>query len=698
MKRIFILLTMMMLIVSCGYSGKTGRVTLIFDEPASLSKAAGVSTPDNVSRISVTVHGSDMDKIGPLSVDPLTNTITFEVPAGNERKFDAKAYNSDDTLIYQGSTTARINAGADNVITITMRSAMSDVTSLIIAAGDGELTLSWNNPSDSEFEGVTVMRKTGSSSVDEYDGVLVYYGSAETFTDKNLTNGTAYFYTVFACDTSGNFSVGVSGQSTPVLEILFFRGYDSTHGIELWKTDGTVTGTALVKNIAEDTQGPRSSDPLGFIYFNGKTYFSAGDATYGNELWVSDGTEAGTVMLKDILPGVQGSSPSNFIVYQNKLFFSAAGSYDTSSGYTDTELWVTDGTAKGTVLVKDINTTLVSGSETVTYPSSPSNFIIFNNKLYFSAAGSYYPTTYTFDTELWVTDGTSSGTVQVANINTEAIPETAVTSGSFPSNFTIFNNRLYFTANQYDSDLGSTKELWVSDGVPVGSGGVTEMVVDIYPVNSDDPSNLTVYNNRLYFSAYDAAHGSYGPELWVTDGTAGGTSLVKDINTLTYDTGSGLEYYGSNPANLTVFNNLLYFAAYDAINNREIWSTSGSEAGTNIAMNINPVIIIDSSSTYGSNPNNFTIYNGRLYFTADDGTNGIELWSTNGTEYGYIDLNAGSNGTNSFASFDNRPMTVYKGKLYFYTGTTYNDGKFWVTDGTLNGTIKLADAEGVASK
>lgn len=678
---VLLIIAMVSLIISCGHSGKTGMVTLNFSTPASKSKAVGVNTPpESVKQITVTVRAPDMEKIGPLTVDMVTNSITFELPAGAERKFDAKAYNSDKTMNYQGSITSDINEGVNNIITIRMRSALADASSFAAVAGDGEVFLNWINPEDSAFAGVKIMRKVDSSPVDEYDGDLVYIGNAVAYTNKGLTNGTMYYYSIFVCDTSGNYSSGVQVQKTPALELLFFAGKDETNGIELWTTNGTVDGTRIVKNIAgpDNLTNILNSDPYQFVYYNGKTFFIADDGVNGRELWVTDGTEAGTVMVKDIFPGSSGSNILYMTVYNNKLYFSAVSSHDANYNY-DTELWVTDGTKAGTVLVKDI----YPG----TYGSNPSNLTVFNNKLYFAANDGIY------GTELWVTDGTETGTAIVTDLNTGDINNPTPVSSSNPSNLTVFKNKLYFSAESFDLDLGSTAELWVSDGIPVISGGKTVMVADIYPLDSDNPANLTVFNNNLYFTAND---GTYGTELWVTDGTpvssGGVTGLVKDINPI--------ETAGSNPSNFIVYNNMLYFSAMDgntlrvpAVHGLEVWYSDGT-IGNASYIDINPTVL-DGTNTSSSSPNHFIVYNSKLYFTANDGTNGRELWVTDGTNTSMIELNAGSGVINSFVGYDEHQMKIYKGKLYFYTGTSSDDGRFYVKDGTENPPIKLADAEGV---
>lgn len=121
---------------------------------------------------------------------------------------------------------------------------------------------------------------------------------------------------------------------------------DATHGDELWKSDGTAAGTVLVKDINAGSYGFY----LGSLTAVGSTlYFLAFEGADGEELWKSDGTADGTVMVKDIDPGGDGSYPIDLVNAGGTLYFSA---YDKADGY---ELWKSDSTAAGTVLVENIN-------------------------------------------------------------------------------------------------------------------------------------------------------------------------------------------------------------------------------------------------------------------------------------------------------------------------------------------------------
>ena len=175
---------------------------------------------------------------------------------------------------------------------------------------------------------------------------------------------------------------------------LFFVANDSASGTELWKTEGTAAGTVKVKDIVP---GSAQGSNINFLTdVNGTLFFSAGDTTHGVELWKSDGTDAGTVMVKDINPNAGSSLPS-FITNVNGTAFFVA-----NDGVHGKALWKSDGTANGTVLVKDVNT----DPNTAADPFF-SNLVAFNGQLFFTAHDA------THGVELWKSDGTGAGTVMI---------------------------------------------------------------------------------------------------------------------------------------------------------------------------------------------------------------------------------------------------------------------------------------------
>ncbi|MBN9485057.1 MAG: hypothetical protein BGO70_11290 [Bacteroidetes bacterium 43-93] len=355
---------------------------------------------------------------------------------------------------------------------------------------------------------------------------------------------------------------------------LFFCAYGGRYGDELWSTDGTTAGTCMVKDI--NVNGPGSygfgSLPAGFTEINGKLIFSANSDSTGRELWITDGTTAGTYLLKDIYAGIGHSNPNNYTKLGNKIIFTA------QTVSTGTELWVTDGTTNGTQLLKDI----YSGAQS----SSASFFTSLNGKVYFQANDGIN------GAELWATDGTASGTKMLLDISTGP-------GSSSPSSLTELSGKIYF----YAATMQYGSELWISDGTPSG----THIVKDIYPGYKSSlesisvnplPTKLAVLNSRLYFSALDSAHGY---ELWCSDGTDTGTYMVKDINP-----GAGNSYSVNQ---YIVYKGKLFFSAFDDTYGKELWVTDGTATGTQLVTDLVPGIT-------GSVPSCFAIYQNLLFYKA----------------------------------------------------------------------------------
>jgi ELWxxDGT repeat protein len=150
---------------------------------------------------------------------------------------------------------------------------------------------------------------------------------------------------------------------------LYFSADDGSHGEELWKSNGTAAGTLIVKDI---WSGSGSGSPQKLIRVNNLLYFTATNNVYGRELWKSNGLSSGTVLVKDIFPKGTGSNPGYLTNVNGIVFFSAS---DGPHGY---ELWKSDGSSTGTVLVKDIRTAYKISS-------GPQQIVNVNGVVYFTA-------------------------------------------------------------------------------------------------------------------------------------------------------------------------------------------------------------------------------------------------------------------------------------------------------------------------
>lgn len=459
-------------------------------------------------------------------------------------------------------------------------------------------------------------------------------------------------------------------------------------GRELWKTDGTESGTVLVKDIRP---GVEDSNPANLINVNGTLFFTATNGVDGTELWKSDGTASGTVMVQNIGPDNSGSNPRLLTNVDGVLYFAA------NNGVHGEELWVSDGTESGTRMVRDIN-----GGP---WSSAPGEFVRFRGLLYFAAIGRLN------GRELWKTDGTTAGTTMVTSINE------GPASASIHS-MVVMNDTLYFSAN--DGTHG--QELWKSDGTAAGtmllkdmrSGAASSSLDSLVNVNgvllfrngselwtSDGTEVGTVkvreleawpfsaaglFNGVLYFEAND---GVSGVDLWKSDGTTAGTVLVKDIWPGTYavpvnDWIDELLPHGGRPGEFTNLNGTLYFTAEDGVHGREIWKTDGTTDGTVMLKDISP----EASTEPGASQ--LSRIGGSLYFSGYDQVHGFELWKSDGTSSGTTLL---KNIAASPITADSRPADFLEvdGIVYFTADDGKNGRELWRSDGTLSGTRLVKD-------
>lgn len=447
---------------------------------------------------------------------------------------------------------------------------------------------------------------------------------------------------------------GSAGQGLPESFIgvgsnLVFTARDAVTGRELWRSDGTPEGTILLKNLSSGILGASVGEEDRVAVLHDVAYFAAADAyesvlddvpVTGSELWRSDGTPEGTYMFKDIRPGESSSFAKWLVVSQDRIYFRA------SDGLANDELFVSDGTVTGTTAVADFEPSL-----------QPEMLTVVGTSIYFRAGDNGY--------ELWRTDGTSNGTVQVRSHYRE------------PDNLIAMGDHLFFTV--IDEDHG--RELWMSDGTSNGTVRLSDFVPG--PVLSTF-DNFMPANGLLFFTHDDAPVATtYGNELHVSDGTTNGTRLLKDIRPGLGD---------SDPLYLTPYNGYLYFSAWDGTSNgRELWRTDGTETGTVLAVDIAP----DGSSS----PAYLSVFDGLLYFRADDQTHlhGRELWRTDGTPEGTVlvaDLFPGHSGTAEAYGSEVQNIYVFNGRIYFSAADGHLD-ELWVSDGTAAGTRMLRNLENV---
>lgn len=485
-----------------------------------------------------------------------------------------------------------------------------------------------------------------------------------------------------ACGGGNNNNVEAN---KPENRVLFLN--NGVNGTEPWITDGTEKGTKLLKDI--NTTGDsvfryrHSQAPLG-----NKTIFTAFDGNIdagknGTQLWMTDGTEAGTRLIKTFSSNVRLIDGS-YSQYKNKVFFSM-NVVGENKGY---ELWSTDGTAEGTSMVKDICDGACSA-----YPSDMTEY---KDKLYFRAY------TGTHGSELWVTDGTENGTTLFKDFAPRrTINGVSYRGNGLPKDLAVSNGKLFISANN-NSMSDSYRQLWVSDGTTEG----TQLFKDLLP-HTDlpaRPNKLFSAGSTLYFKA--RIEGSTLDYLYTSDGTPEGTKLFKDaeggtihIGAHTKTVSNGIVYFSNgnvfktdgtkdgtayltnnlkNASTSVVLGDSLYVIATNDTYGREVYYLSLSESDYPVAASVIDInkqqeanapikaaaatgttttdtATTEATPTKWSNPQDIFVLNGNVYVMANDGVHGYEIWVIDPkTKEAKLlkDVNSTSDGASSF-SFGN---------------------------------------------
>jgi ELWxxDGT repeat protein len=380
-------------------------------------------------------------------------------------------------------------------------------------------------------------------------------------------------------------------ELTPIGNTLFFTA-DGKGGRELWKTDGSQAGTMRVKNIRP---GAASSWPSNLTVVGTTLYFYAFDGV-GWGIWTSDGTSAGTQIVDYI-----DTDSATFTSYLGNLYFV---SYD--------ELWRTDGTVLGTTFVKQV----------ATWPDTfVTEMRVVGDRLFIAVDAN----------ELWMSDGTESGTTFVESIESPGMGVHTLTRAG---------DRLFFLRDTEGNVIGpNPAELWTSNGTAAG----TKLVKDFVAGDNDYVYNLIAAKGRAYVTA--------GGRLWKSNGYASGTKLLAD----------GV----ANKHPLTNVGGTVYFVGADGV-----WKTDGTSAGTVSVSDIFPYLPPCPPHTPcgPASSDNYPVgFGGQLFYAADAGGLGPELWVTDDSDDGaghLGDLRPGSQGS--------RPANLTRvGETLYFTA---NDG------------------------
>ncbi len=512
---------------------------------------------------------------------------------------------------------------------------------------------------------------SGGTGFIEFGGTMyfkaTYHNGEEWVSGIYTTDGTPENTTLFK---------GEVPFSTPVVSgaTLFFTGSTEAEGTELWSSNGTASGTDLLKDLLP---GPFSSSPEELCAGGGLVAFAALHATKGKELWVSDGTAANTDVLRDINTNGLGTDAWGAqSVEINGVAYFPLQTDDSPSGQVDAygkELWRSDATGDGTYRVMDIN----PGADS----SEPRYLVRSGDTLFFSADDG------TYGRELWMHDGPTKATARVTDINTDGDSILGIVGA--------VNGRVIFWASGAD---GSAGNIWWSDGTTseiliadAGTGAEGSVMLDGkliffgtmdklyatdgYPGGTDelgDPggSLLTAVGDKAFFTRIDDSWSWIAYQLWYTDGT------TVDYLTTWRDGTRGIDL----AAGITAVGNKAFFVADESSSgtDKQLWTCdattldvekvttdltgmfgriySGVEykrkfigKGANALLESdgtpgNTTVINDTVTFQGD----LTPLGGLLYFKSYDGAGGSELWRTDATENGaerVADIMPGSAGS-----------------------------------------------------
>lgn len=479
-------------------------------------------------------------------------------------------------------------------------------------------------------------------------------------------------------------------QLTVAANLIFWTADDGKHGRQLWCSNGTRRGTRKLTDLdtAALSSSPWASNGGEDGYtagLAGRYFFPITDDEGYSRLWASDGSAAGTKPLASGLSGKRGSNPGQLMVAGERVYY-----YTWDHNDYGRLLWASGGESANTSVVLDLSdeddaarreigvvaafgqSALLTrwtgldrdglwlhrqaGPQAV--PVAPGDAPPFGPGQIAFLTG-YDPAN---GYEPWITDGTLEGTRLLKDVRIpspyDPTPDVPNPSSSKPEWLGQAGGKTYFSAMA--SFVG--RELWVTDGTPGG----TQLVKDIASNNrSSRFSKVHAWGDKLvFFAGYDTGYYQEAA-LWITDGTSQGTRSLVSV--------AGDSWYlprANNGAMFAELNGKIYFTAKMEDGGHELWSTDGTLAGTGQVKDIFP-------GQPGSEPEWLTSTGNAIYFTANDGKHGRELWRTDGTEAGTMLV---SDPTMDASSSFPRGLAYTGGKLFFRAITEATGMGAWVID------------------
>ena len=495
-------------------------------------------------------------------------------------------------------------------------------------------------PDPTAGEVLAVLRGAVFESGPKAGQFVFWWATAATGIEPWISDGTAAGTGLLADVEPGPAGSSGAFPSFPQVDgaTVYLRADTAAEGLEVWSTDGTAAGTAVFAPLEPGAQGVLGFSNS-FVLTAGGVVFPYDDGSgLGQELWVTDGTTAGSQALADLSLGATASSnPGSLRRFLSSLLLTA------DDGVAGREAHVSDGTVAGTLLLGDLSpaTSLIGGAPEQDFTPLGSRALFGLRELSNASAP--------FIGELWSTDGTAAGTALVERF------DDPVNAGRVPEELTRAGDRVFFLLEEPFAGPSIGSAIAVSDGTTAG----TSVLASFDGV----PSALTALGDSAAFAVFAGAT----PGLWFSDGTQAGTQRLAD-----------LDFAGGFTAELIAYDGALYFGARAASGEEGLWTSDGTAAGTKLLAAINPVEF--------AIPSSFGVLGDQLLFGANDGLGGFDLWRTDGTAAGtqvLAELPAAPNGGQL------QELTV-TGDFAFFTRV---DGPslrgLWITDGTAAGTVQV---------
>src|SRR6195952_4853876 len=489
----------------------------------------------------------------------------------------------------------------------------------------------------------------------------------------------------------------------------------------LFATTGGAAATLVQAFPTQPGSNPANLDD--FTVAGGKLFFVTTTADSGRELWVSDGTAAGTHLVRDIYPGTGNSSPQYLTAFNDKVYFTAASgsnrmlwSSDGSSGGTapvittpatgasDSEVAATNGhlffiesSSTGSNRLQQLDASGTSATPVTldgatmtadTLTASPGGKLYFNgsvsgNRSLYDTDGTADPVQVTendnpvYDFGDWTPVPTSTGVAFIRDNDYEVVTRVV---GETATDVTATDNNLS-SLTAFPATDGTTTLVYSESGNSAGgssfysvkAGQATPTTIgDISDTTQDEPWSVQAVGHGVVFT--EPSKTTIG--LYRTGGEAGDITRIGDAG----DTNNQYTDIDRNETIAPAGSGALFIGG-DPLHGLEPAYTDGTAAGTHTLGDLNSAL--NDAQLYSST----VTIGGKLYFSATDGTHGDELWTTDGTVSGthmVTDLVAGAD--SSYPQY----LVTMGGKLYFVAYGDNDTGSLYVSDGTAAGTHRVS--------